>query len=41
MGCSWGYHDINETKEQGQKMREADIPLEGGLVSILQYRDVM
>jgi hypothetical protein len=27
--CRWGYHDINETKEQVQKMREADIPLEG------------
>jgi alpha-glucosidase len=26
----WGYHDINETKEQVQKMREANIPLEGG-----------
>ncbi|KIM86518.1 glycoside hydrolase family 31 protein [Piloderma croceum F 1598] len=26
--CRWGYHDINETKEQVQKMREADIPLE-------------
>jgi alpha-glucosidase len=27
---SWGYHDINETKEQVRRMREADIPLEGG-----------
>lgn len=27
--CRWGYMDVNETKEQVQKMREADIPLEG------------
>ncbi|OBZ71666.1 Alpha-glucosidase [Grifola frondosa] len=26
--CRWGYHDVNETKEQVMKMREADIPLE-------------
>jgi alpha-glucosidase len=26
--CRWGYHDINETKEQVRRMREADIPLE-------------
>lgn len=25
----WGYHDVNETREQVRKMREANIPLEG------------
>ena len=31
--CRWGYFNINETKEQVQKMREADIPLEGAFSS--------
>ncbi|KAI0757718.1 glycosyl hydrolases family 31-domain-containing protein [Daedaleopsis nitida] len=26
--CRWGYRDVNETREQVAKMREADIPLE-------------
>ncbi|KAJ7578612.1 glycosyl hydrolases family 31-domain-containing protein [Mycena floridula] len=26
--CRWGYHDINETRLQVEKMREANIPLE-------------
>ncbi|KAF8884147.1 glycosyl hydrolases family 31-domain-containing protein [Infundibulicybe gibba] len=26
--CRWGYHDINDTREQVEKMREANIPLE-------------
>ncbi|OCH87271.1 hypothetical protein OBBRIDRAFT_736445 [Obba rivulosa] len=26
--CRWGYHDINETKEQVENMRAAGIPLE-------------
>lgn len=26
--CRWGYRDINETREQVTKMREANIPLE-------------
>lgn len=25
----WGYKDVNDTKEQVKKMREANIPLEG------------
>ena len=27
--CRWGYTSVNETKAQVQKMREANIPLEG------------
>ena len=27
--CRWGYKDVNDTKEQVTKMREAGIPLEG------------
>ncbi len=27
--CRWGYHDINETRLQVERMREANIPLEG------------
>lgn len=27
--CRWGYSNVSETKEQVQRMREADIPLEG------------
>ncbi|TDL22445.1 glycoside hydrolase family 31 protein [Rickenella mellea] len=26
--CRWGYHNVSETREQVQKMREANIPLE-------------
>ncbi|KAL0579089.1 hypothetical protein V5O48_002931 [Marasmius crinis-equi] len=26
--CRWGYHDVNETREQVQNMRNANIPLE-------------
>lgn len=34
----WGYHDVNDTKEQVIKMREADIPLEGKLHRCLDDR---
>ena len=27
--CRWGYENVNETKEQVTRMREANIPLEG------------
>lgn len=27
--CRWGYSDVNETALQVEKMREANIPLEG------------
>ena len=32
--CRWGYKDVNDTKEQVAKMKEAGIPLEG-LVHLL------
>lgn len=27
--CRWGYQNVNDTKEQVTKMREANVPLEG------------
>lgn len=36
--CRWGYVSVNDTKEQVQKMREANIPLEGQLIVIFSLK---
>ena len=36
--CRWGYANINETRLQVQKMRDANIPLEGPSVPFIHFR---
>lgn len=35
--CRWGYPNISETRQIVEKMKEADIPLEGRMPQSLQY----
>lgn len=39
--CRWGYKDVNETRDQVTKMREANIPLEGNAPDVGLRSDII